>query len=137
MNIPGPVKQSPPLHAAFCGGAALLRQQFGAHLLAECEKAAVTGSELLLALDLPPEAAKRQTVRMENSHPLGRLFDLDVLDPCGRAVSRVDLGLPPRRCLLCGQDAKVCGRSRAHSVGALQARISALLDGCLRGGEEK
>ncbi|SVK53048.1 2'-(5''-triphosphoribosyl)-3'-dephospho-CoA:apo-citrate lyase [Acinetobacter baumannii] len=37
-----------------------------------------------------------------------------MLDAQGRILSRRDIGLPARRCLLCGQPAKICARQRRH-----------------------
>ena len=33
---------------------------------------------------LPPLEVKRMTVEVEDGDPIGRLFDMDVLDPDGR-----------------------------------------------------
>ncbi|MEY8292793.1 citrate lyase holo-[acyl-carrier protein] synthase [Carnobacteriaceae bacterium 52-44] len=55
-------------------------------------------------------------VNIEENHPLGRLFDLDVLmldqNNEVQGKSRTKLGLPVRRCFLCERPAKDCGRSR-------------------------
>ena len=42
-------------------------------------------------------------------------------------VDRQEIGLPGRRCLICGGPAKVCARSRAHTVAALQERTHEIL----------
>nr|WP_303163412.1 citrate lyase holo-[acyl-carrier protein] synthase [Mitsuokella multacida] len=39
--------------------------------------------------------------------------------------------MPPRRCLLCGEQAQVCSRSRRHSVEDLTKRISKMLSAYL------
>lgn len=132
LNIPGPVKQSPALQRAFEAGKEQLSLLFAGHILKTRTTRAVTGSELLLALDLAPEAVKSRLVQLENSHPIGRLFDMDVLDREGAPLSRTALSAPRRRCLVCGQDAKLCARSAAHSPEALQSRIASLLDGYFR-----
>lgn len=132
LNIPGPVKQSPALQRAFEAGKEQLSLLFAGHILKTRTTRAVTGSELLLALDLAPEAVKSRLVQLENSHPIGRLFDMDVLDREGSPLSRTALSAPRRRCLVCGQDAKLCARFAAHSPEALQSRIASLLDGYFR-----
>ncbi|HLR88779.1 MAG TPA: citrate lyase holo-[acyl-carrier protein] synthase [Atopostipes sp.] len=67
-------------------------------------------------------------VNIEENHPLGRLFDLDVLmldqNNEVQGKSRTKLGLPVRRCFLCERPAKDCGRSRRHTVLELQEEIS-------------
>ncbi|WP_313126029.1 citrate lyase holo-[acyl-carrier protein] synthase [Proteiniclasticum ruminis] len=57
--------------------------------------------------------AKRKAVLLEETHPLGRLADLDVRDR-GRIYSRRDLGFPDRSCYLCGEKAVYCVRSQKH-----------------------
>ena len=132
LNIPGPIKQSPILRRAFDEGIQQLYLTFESHSLKESLQAADTGSELFLALNVPPGEAKAQTMQIENSHPLGRLFDMDVLDQKGNLVSRTIMSFPQRRCLVCGKDAKLCARSRAHSVEELQSRIAMLIDAYFR-----
>ncbi|MEG0379594.1 MAG: triphosphoribosyl-dephospho-CoA synthase CitG, partial [Eubacterium sp.] len=65
---------------------------------------------------------------LEESTPLGRLFDIDVQRSDGSKVSRKIIGLPKRKCLLCHKNAFECSRSRAHSVKDLlryEAKIMA------------
>jgi holo-ACP synthase len=89
----------------------------------------VTGPELLLATGtVTPEQLKRAMVSIEQEHPLGRLFDIDVLDEQGAAVSRDTLGLPRRLCLICDKEAKICARSRAHTLDELQKKMSEMID---------
>ncbi|SFN78238.1 citrate lyase holo-[acyl-carrier protein] synthase [Proteiniclasticum ruminis] len=59
------------------------------------------------------EEAKRKAVLLEETHPLGRLADLDVRDK-ERIYSRRDLGFPDRSCYLCGEKAVYCVRSKKH-----------------------
>lgn len=73
----------------------------------------------MLLLDLEPSQVKAVTTALEETHPLGRLWDMDVLDREGKSLSRIALGYPARRCLVCGAAAKECGRSRKHSYEEL------------------
>ena len=68
------------------------------------------------------------TIELEHSHPLGRLWDIDVLTPEGEILSRRDYSLPPRRCLLCEQSAAVCARGKTHQLTDLLNRMEALLN---------
>lgn len=124
LNVPGAVKQSPALRQVFDEGLSQLRQLLSGALGEESVRHSVTGSEALMEVRLPAGAVKQKTVMLEELHPLGRLFDMDVLDGSGRSLSRRDFGLPARRCLLCGGDAKACGRSRAHDGAALRHRVA-------------
>lgn len=128
LNVPGDIKQFPLARAAFAEGLASLRRSFGQSILKEELIDEPTGSEALLAVDADPAETKRKTVAMEDDHPLGRLFDMDVLGPDGRSLSRTELGAPQRTCLLCGNSAKVCGRSRAHTLPELRQTIALRLE---------
>ena len=114
MNIPGAKKQFPLERRGFEEGLEALENRFAGHILARELHSAPTGDEALLLLDLPAREVKTATTALEESHPIGRLWDMDVLDG-GRSLSRTALGLPQRRCLICGESAKECGRSRRHS----------------------
>jgi holo-ACP synthase/triphosphoribosyl-dephospho-CoA synthase len=76
---------------------------------------------------------KELTCGIEARHPMGRLFDIDLLNPEGKKISRSDLGKPERSCFLCGGDAFVCARSRAHSPEETRAEVIALIEGFLLG----
>ena len=60
-----------------------------------------TGYEAYLETTLSNEEAKLKTCNIEDTHPLGRLFDLDVIDTDGVPVSRESIGQSPRKCLIC------------------------------------
>lgn len=124
MNIAGPAKNSPLIEAGFRLGQKQLHRFFSP-LYAQ-EHLAPTGCEYYCIVAGDPEAVKRQTAQIEDSTPVGRLFDMDVLTSNGK-VSREQVGLAPRKCLLCDGDARICGRSRAHSLQALQAETTRLL----------
>ncbi|MDO5550616.1 MAG: citrate lyase holo-[acyl-carrier protein] synthase [Lachnospiraceae bacterium] len=131
MNIPGPRKTAPPVRMAFFAGVQaleeLLRQEkFSVCMAERLEKDsgfaalyAVSGSSGL--------EVKKKVLTIEESHPLGRLFDIDVMDGEGRGISRQETGFPPRKCLICDKDAKVCGRSRAHTVQELEEAVLAVI----------
>ena len=78
-------------------------------------------------MDLPQEEAKRLTVELEDTHPLGRLFDADIILPEGRPLSRTELGAPPRRCLLCDREARFCMRNGSHTREELHAKIAQMI----------
>ena len=81
-----------------------------------------------------PSLLKKRCVDMEEGLPWGRALDLDVLVP-GGSVSRQSLGEPPRRCLLCGEEAKACAREGRHDRKELRRVLEGLLMGSLQEGE--
>lgn len=92
-----------------------------------------TGFEGYFILSMPPLQAKRLACQVEDTHPLGRLMDLDVCQMPGLTghllpLSRQDIGLPPRRCLLCDNEARYCMRARLHTQEELLARIKEMVE---------
>lgn len=127
MNIPGPIKTTRKIRQAFEVGcqeieaalAATHGQIFASTLIYER-----TGDEWLLCVDGDASAIKRLMASIEERHPLGRLFDIDVLDAQGDKLSRAGY----RACFICQEQAQLCARSRKHSVAEMQDKIEAMLD---------
>lgn len=91
------------------------------------------GPEGYLSARGEARAAKELAVDFEERHRWGELVDVDVMSPGGFAIGRSDLGLPPRRCLVCGNDAALCVVARRHSPAELRAAIDAI---CARAASE-
>ena len=87
-----------------------------------------TGYEAYLITPMPLLEAKRVAVDIEDTHPLGRLFDIDVIDAQGIPVSRDRVGGQPRRCLVCDHEARYCMRMRWHTQEEIWARIKQMTD---------
>ncbi|MEA5010368.1 MAG: triphosphoribosyl-dephospho-CoA synthase CitG [Angelakisella sp.] len=130
LNLAGPDKRYPLADRAFAEGTMLILEQLNRSRLTPAAKSEVreaTGCELMLAVDAPAPLLKEIMTQIEEGSPLGRLFDIDVLDTRGQKVSRTQLGGSGRRCLICGKDAFVCARSRAHSVELLRQRTEEII----------
>lgn len=126
MNIPGPVKTNEQIRAAFeSGKTALLTrlEQSSAEIKNFLEIHEKTGDELLLSIDCPAEKIKNLTTEIEETHPIGRLFDMDVIDTDGQKLSRPSY----RKCIICGRQAQECARIRKHTVEEMQAKIEEML----------
>ena len=129
MNIAGPVKTTPRIERAFAWGADRVRAVLAPHVLCFDEEIHVkTGPEAIFCVHADARLLKQRLCALEDEEALGRLLDIDVLEAGGEKVARTELGLPPRRCLLCDQPAPVCARSRTHSVEALFARANEMID---------
>ena len=90
-----------------------------------------TGYEAYFLVDGDPLGVKRACCSIEDTHPWGRLMDIDVLEPApGGAVplSRSAVGLSARRCLVCDRPAHECMRSRTHTLEQLQEKIKVIYD---------
>ena len=125
VMLPGPVKRSDVSLKIASAAVSAVRSTFD--LQFEELRDLETGYEGYFVVDLDPVAAKRLAVSLEEQHPLGRLFDLDVITADG-PLSREELGLPGRKCLICGKPVRECMRTRAHSTDELLERISVILN---------
>lgn len=126
MNIPGPVKNSATLSRVFSQMVEQIKQELTAYqVFTTREEHLKTGSEFYLVAAISPEALKKKMIDLEENYSYGRLFDLDVhyLTDRLQSISRQDIGLAPRRCLICQRNAKECGRERRHSIAEMQEKI--------------
>lgn len=117
LNIPGEIKDAPILRRTFMEGEQLLREILPLTFAKRWEE--FTGWEGIYLCQLPPEKVKRETALLEETHPLGRLFDFDVFSADGSKLSRPQY----RKCLLCGGQVQLCARSRVHPLAELTAAV--------------
>ena len=85
-----------------------------------------TGFEGFFVIDGQPLEVKRAAAELEDTHPLGRLMDLDVIGPEG-PIGRASIGLQERRCLICEKPARYCMRAGSHTQDELIAKIKQLV----------
>ena len=129
MNIAGPVKRTENIEQAFAWGVEQVKAVLAPYeTLFDAAIHEKTGPEAMLCVRADAKAVKRRLCVLEDGKALGRLLDIDVIGTDGGKISRTDIGLPARRCLLCDKPAPVCARSRAHSVDALFERANAIID---------
>ncbi|MGY0569829.1 citrate lyase holo-[acyl-carrier protein] synthase [Bradyrhizobium sp. RDM12] len=130
MVMPGPVKGGPlprrVLELAVQEMEAACRAR-GWRILSRKALWQKTGPEALSVIDADAVSLKLAMIELEDHHPLGRLWDLDVIAPGQAQLSRQSLGESPRRCLACGRPARVCGRSRRHPLGQLLTTIGRIV----------
>ncbi len=126
VNSPGPYKLSDNYRFTFSEGVLALENILNAKALNKVERP--SGFEAYFLINKSPEEIKELTAKLEEEHPLGRLFDIDIFYKNLLKISREDIGMPKRKCLLCNNDAVECGRSRKHSVEELTAFINDLIN---------
>lgn len=124
VQLPGSRKRSPASLIIGEAGVQALRQVFPGP--APEVRDLPTGYEAYLPVPLPPAEAKLLCCGIEDSHPLGRLMDIDVITADG-PLDRASVGLEPRRCLLCSNPARYCMRARTHSVEDLLERVQQMV----------
>lgn len=126
VNMPGPVKDNTAARIVFAEGVRLLDALISEQDWASLERMITegpAGPELVVTVAVDARQLKKYTTNLEETAPLGRLFDMDVLDAEGSSVSRTEIGFSPRLCLLCDRPAKECGRSRKHGLEAVLEKI--------------
>ncbi len=126
MNIPGPVKDSPLIRRGFLFGMKELDRRLSKILHRQVIEAA-TGWEAIYVLDLSAGEIKAITTQIEDETPLGRLFDMDVLDAALHKLDRGDFGGKSRDCIVCGAVGRGCAARRVHGVPELQAAVHGIL----------
>lgn len=122
MNIPGPEKDSPLIRRAFREGLSRLEETLDGIVFRQ-EAFAVTGCEAFFVANMPAAQLKAVCQQIEDNHPLGRLFDIDVLDTSGCKLERKT----QRGCMICGKPGRFCAASRAHSADLLQQKVTAIM----------
>lgn len=130
INMPGEIKDNAAAHQLQAAGVFAVQRELkalGWRVSAHASWRHITGPEAFWSVAVPAATLKSAMITLEQQHPLGRLFDLDVLQADGRSLSRREFDLPPRRCLICDELAAACGRSRRHSSEELQVRIHQIL----------
>lgn len=130
MNIPGPRKSGMDFYRAYRIGenaAEKAMKDDNIQVLYQKKRENFTGYTAFYVTDGQADQLKHAMMMIEQKHPLGRLFDLDVTAGNGQTLSRDGLGRKPRRCLICGGNAKACGRSRAHSARELSAAVERII----------
>ena len=122
LNIPGPVKINPLIQESFDEGLCQIETKLneaGIHIIQKEQRTEKTGCEALLSVAHDAMELKRMMVEIEEQHPLGRVFDIDVISGEGCPISRSQLGYPPRRCPICGRIAHECARTGRHDYKEL------------------
>ncbi len=127
VNYPGEVKRNADALKIYAAGAEAMERLLKNAIIHSERRAPLTGPEGFWVVKIQPREAKALTAALEQSHPLGRLFDIDVLGHNG-AFDRPSLGLPPRVCLICGEIPAVCRRENRHTLDELKAHIHEMIE---------
>ncbi len=125
MNIAGPVKTSPLIVRAFQEGIHLLKEKLtDENILAQDISTALTGCEALFSVNLAAKKLKQICMEIEEASPLGRLFDMDVIDTSEKKLEREKL----RGCIVCGAPGRECAAGRLHPVNAIQDTTKKIME---------
>lgn len=135
INIPGPIKKTTESSIIFQAGCKeVVKKLKDAGLLLEHFETNEpnSGYESYFVVKTTERTLKALMLEIESEHPLGRLFDLDVIGTDGIPISREKFGRSKRKCLVCEDEAHICSRSRKHSIEALTDKIRSMVDSYLK-----
>ena len=91
VQLPGPVKRNSISLKIAGEGVDAIRESFSP--VFEDQRDLETGFEAFFLVNMPPFDAKRLACSIEDSHPLGRLMDIDVIVPCEGVFGSSDASL--------------------------------------------
>jgi holo-ACP synthase CitX len=117
LNIPGTPKRGFIWENIFEKSVALISQHVPAQLLKSLSDSA--GYYALFYSDANPIIAKQKTCFIEQTCKWGRLLDID----CYRnqvKISRDEIGLQERKCILCNCPHSYCIETHRHSLNELR-----------------
>lgn len=129
MNIPGPIKMNQAIQRIFHTADALLKENLkeaNVSLVSTKYRDLPTGPEGYIIVPVDGLTAKKLCIDLENKFSLSSMIDLDVYEmKYGNVsdISRQTLGVSPRQCFVCQDDAKACARSKKHSLDVLQKEL--------------
>lgn len=126
--VPGEVKRTRESLIVAGAGVAALTERFAAVIKHAEFRDLETGYEAYFILSQNAAELKAACCEIEETHSLGRLMDIDVLGPDALPLERSAIGLPPRKCLICDREARVCMRLGAHGRSELVNRIKQIVD---------
>lgn len=124
INYPGIIKNNKDVFYIFNSLSKEIRNAFKDRLIYNHKSEGVEGPMLFLIVKGNEVEIKNIVTAIEKEHFLGRFGDIDVYDINGRAVSRKEIGLEPRKCYLCEEIAHNCVRARRHKEEDIKAYIS-------------
>lgn len=119
LNIPGPIKNNSLIQMIYDEGILVLQNFRIIDYLSFRDLD--TGPEALIIINELPQSLKKRMIAIEENHPLGRIFDLDVI-----SQNRDMLGFKRRQCLICHKPAIECSRSQAHPLEDLLKKIESI-----------
>ncbi|MEA2021308.1 MAG: citrate lyase holo-[acyl-carrier protein] synthase, partial [Candidatus Caldatribacteriota bacterium] len=120
LNIPGPEKNNDKIRKIFYECLRVikieLKKDENTKIIYEKVYFTADGPEsFLIVKGLSEKNLKKIAIGIEDNHPFGRLFDIDVLSKEGHKVCRKDVNKSLRKCIICNDFAIHCITSRKHN----------------------
>jgi holo-ACP synthase len=128
INYPGNNKNSKEVEKAFRVLLNKVKKSFSQWAIYLDILSGDDGPAVLMVVDKDAFEAKKLALIVEEETGIGRVFDVDIYKVDGTSVSRRDLKLPERRCLLCQEDGRICTRLGKHSVDEVLEKINNIIE---------
>lgn len=126
LNIPGEIKDTPlyrRIHSEGMRALNELLERTGKEIIYKEVVYKTTGPEGFISVDMEPISFKKLSISIEETHPLGRVFDIDVFQSNLEQVSRRHINKELRQCLLCEDSAINCIKLQRHNTRELVEKI--------------
>lgn len=130
INYPGNNKNTVEAINAFKMLVKVINNKFSMSTVFSVILEGFDGMSVLLVINMEPVVIKKIAVDIEESNELGRIYDIDVYTKSGTSIDREIIGLPPRRCIICGDNARICVRSGKHSLLEIIQKINEIINNC-------
>ena len=130
LNIPGEDKnfdEAVSFHKKYVEKIKNLLKENKIKILFEDYKNLITGMEYLAVLDVDGREIKKLMMEVEEESMGGRLLDIDIYDKDFSQISRSSLGLPERKCIICGDIARTCIKEERHDIKEIEDRVREII----------
>ena len=130
LNIPGEdknFKEAVDFHKKYIEKIKKLLEENKIKILFEDYEDLITGMEYIGVLDSDGREIKKLMIEMEEESLGGRLLDLDIYDKDFSQISRSSLGLPERKCIICGDTARTCIKEEIHDLKELEDKVREII----------
>lgn len=129
MRIPGPIKNNRYISRTFN----VIVDKFIADykVIKEVLWDLSTGPQAFIIIDKDPGILKQETVKYEDNDPLGNIADIDVFavdEDSVSPITRKELDVPARKCIICDKTAKECTEKSNHSLEELRQKINNIIN---------
>ncbi len=127
INYPGDNKNSSRIEKIFVTLKKMIKDQFKNDIIEMKELQGHDGPSFLCSLKGEPVKLKLKAVKIEEEKEIGRIFDVDIYID-GTPLSRRDINLKSRKCILCGEDTYNCRINNLHSKEEVKEEMDRRID---------
>lgn len=131
INYPGDNKNTDRIEKIFLTLKSTIKDQFENEIIEMKELQGYDGPSFLCSLKGEANKLKKKAVKIEEEKKIGRIFDVDIYLN-GTPVSRRNINLKTRKCIICGEDTYNCRINNLHSKEEVKEEIDRRIDEYLR-----